>query len=123
MKNRRNILKIVSVIALLSIVVPSKKFDIPYGLLLFLEPLERINEHDVSTDLIVQILGILGLFLIFLKNKMASILGYILAIIPLLTILLNIRPPHFSLLFWISLIIFMICSFIVFKQNLRTSYK
>ncbi|WP_417196174.1 hypothetical protein [Bizionia sp.] len=110
-------LKIISILALLAVFVPGKKFDIPYGFILILTPFERIMENDLSLDLLIHVIGISGLILIFLKNKIISTLGYLLAIFPLIMILINSNSLKFSWLFWIPVLILIIIFTVLLKNR------
>ncbi|MFC5196080.1 hypothetical protein ACFPH8_12125 [Bizionia hallyeonensis] len=108
-------LKILSILVLLAVFVPGKKFDIPYGFILIVTPFERIMENDMSLDLFIHVIGLSGLILIFLKNKIISTLGYFLAIFPLIMMLINSNALKFSWLFWIPVLILIIIITVLLK--------
>tara|TARA_B100001059_G_C17670717_1_gene494376 strand:+ start:334 stop:738 length:405 start_codon:yes stop_codon:yes gene_type:complete len=118
MKTKKSIiLKVVSVIAILFIHIPSEKIPLPYGMGIFLTITERISEFDISTDLFLSLGCIIGLILLFMKHKWLVLLGYVLMITPLVLFVYNVSKYQSNLLFWIPLFLFMgLASLVLFQE-------
>lgn len=108
-----NYLKITSILAISFIQLPSQKFSLPFGIGIFLTIFERISEFDISSDLLLSLLFILGLILLFFRNKWGILTGYVLLIFPLYFYIKNLSHQKFEMSFWIPLLIFITTSITV----------
>lgn len=71
-------LKILSLISFLAILMPNEKFEIINGMLLLFSVMSISNPDFVDyLGLMCSLLGILGISIIFFKNKYLSLLGYV----------------------------------------------
>lgn len=96
--------------------IPTNKFLIPYGLLLVSTLSERIIDVSLSLDLFLVFGALVGIILIFNKRIKIAGVGYLLSIIPLISMLIYNERIYFNLSFWIPLILFMaISSVVLFK--------
>lgn len=108
MRNKKIIvLKIISILAIVFIHLPSQKISIPYGMGIVFTITERLSELDFSYDLYLSFLFVLGLCLIFFKSKWVNLGGYLSMTIPLIVFITNISSKRFGTLFWIPSLIYL----------------
>lgn len=112
-------IKVISIIALLSISLPSQKFNMPYSLAIFLTLSERIIESDLSYDLLMSLVAVIGMVLVFSKSRIITAFGYLLSIILLCISIIYLSNRKFDLYFWIPLAIFISCVVIVFVNPFK----
>lgn len=117
---RSIILKIVSVLTVFFIHLPSQKFSIPYGMGVLFTLTERISELQFTSDFFINSMFIFGLLILFSKKKWLILGGYILLITPLLFYIANVSKYNFGIFFWIPLALFLVISTIVVFQNFKT---
>lgn len=118
-KKRIFFIKVISIIALLSISLPSQKFNMPYSLAIFLTLSERIIESDLSYDLLMSLVAVIGMVLVFNKSRIITAFGYLLSIILLCISIIYLSNRKFDLYFWIPLAIFISCVVIVFVNPFK----
>lgn len=116
---RSIILKLISIITISLIHLPSQKFSIPYGMGVFMTLTERISELEFSSDFFLNLLFVVGLVLIFRRNKWTLLVAYFLMIIPLIFYIMNVSKFEFGALFWIPLSLFIITSILVVKRAFK----
>lgn len=112
--------KILSVIAISLVSLPSQKISLSYGFSILATIIERLSELDFASDLFLSLLFIAGIVFIFLKNKWFNLFGFIFMIIPLLIFSWGKPLGNFKFLFWAPLFLYISLSSYIIINKMKT---
>jgi len=112
-------LKIISILALSVIHLPSDKISFAFGLSVLFTLIERISEFNLSPDLWLSLSFLLGMFMVFNKRKWLLLLGYSMMTIPFTFFITGKQLFRAGYLFWIPLFVFLIIAIFILVKAFR----
>ena len=111
--------KIISLLCLFLIFIPSDKFSLPYIVFVLALLIGNISNLIFSSDLFFSLISIIGFIMIFIKKKYVTLAGYLLASLNFSILIYYVDFNKLDFWFWIPLLLFIVTSVyvIVLKFN------
>lgn len=111
--------KIISLLCLFLIFIPSDKFSLPYIVFVLALLIGNISNLIFSSDVFFSLISIIGFIMIFIKKKYVTLAGYLLASLNFSILIYHVDFNKLDFWFWIPLLLFIVTSVyvIVLKFN------
>lgn len=111
--------KIISLLCLFLIFIPSDKFSLPYIVFVLALLIGNISNLIFSSDVFFSLISIIGFIMIFIKKKYVTLAGYLLASLNFSILIYYVDFNKLDFWFWIPLLLFIVTSVyvIVLKFN------
>ena len=117
------ILKVVSILAISFVHLPSQKLSIPYAMSIVFVFSERVADVDFASDFFLSLLFLIGIVFLFLKSRWVNIVGFILIVLPLLFFVIGTPLKRFNTFFWLPFFIYLVSAFIIIYKSFGESNK